>query len=174
MRVGIAGVGGIGSNVAVNLVRSGLTQFTLVDFDRVEMVNLDRQFYFKDQVGRLKVDMLRDNLMRINPELDIQIVSCRIDASNARALFSNCVLVVEGLDKSEEKKMLLESCSGEKVVVMANGIAGDRVDTIKCRRVGNCTVVGDFITDCCNAKLYAHKIQAVAAFMTEIVLRECR
>jgi sulfur carrier protein ThiS adenylyltransferase len=58
MNIGIAGVGGIGSNVAVNLVRSGIASLKIVDFDRVEPSNLNRQFYFHDQIGRLKVEAL--------------------------------------------------------------------------------------------------------------------
>lgn len=54
MKIGIAGAGGIGSNVAANLVRSGVTSLKIVDFDRVESSNLNRQFYFSDQIGCLK------------------------------------------------------------------------------------------------------------------------
>ena len=62
MKIGIAGVGGIGSNVALNLVRSGVMQLKLIDFDRVEPGNLNRQFYFADQIGLFKVEALKINL----------------------------------------------------------------------------------------------------------------
>ncbi len=82
MNIGIAGVGGIGSNVAIILVRSGIDTLTLVDFDRVEAANLNRQFYFADQVGRLKVAMLAENLRRIRPGIAIETVVARLDAGN--------------------------------------------------------------------------------------------
>ncbi|MGB4572405.1 MAG: ThiF family adenylyltransferase, partial [Rectinemataceae bacterium] len=53
-RVGIAGAGGLGSNCAAALVRSGIGALVVVDFDVVSEANLDRQFYFHDQVGRPK------------------------------------------------------------------------------------------------------------------------
>ena len=58
MRIGIAGVGGIGSNVACMLVRSGLPFLKIIDFDVVDEGNLNRQFYFADQVGMQKVTAL--------------------------------------------------------------------------------------------------------------------
>ena len=66
MRIGIAGAGGIGSNVAMLLVRAGFTKFTIVDFDYLEQSNLNRQFYFEDQLGKSKVESLKINLERIS------------------------------------------------------------------------------------------------------------
>ena len=107
MNIGIAGVGGIGSNVALNLVRSGIDRLTLVDFDRVEPSNLNRQFYFADQVGRLKVEALAENLRRIRTGLRLVTRAERIDPHNCRVLFADCELIVEGLDRIGDKKMLL-------------------------------------------------------------------
>ena len=66
--VGIAGAGGLGSNCAMHLVRSGIGKLVIADFDTVNESNLNRQFFFRDQVGRVKVEALRENLLRINPE----------------------------------------------------------------------------------------------------------
>lgn len=174
MRVGIAGVGGIGSNIAVNLVRSGIRKFTIADFDIVESSNLNRQFYFKDQIGEAKVIMLRENLLRIDPEVDIKVFPERLDNVNITGVFDDCSIIVEGFDSSENKKMLLEAFAGDtRYVVSANGIAGSRVDTLSTRKLGNCSIIGDFTTDCKDAKLYAHKVVAVAAFMTDVILTEC-
>ena len=71
VRIGIAGLGGLGSNCALSLVRVGFIKFTMVDFDIIEYSNLDRQFYFSDQVGQDKISALAVNLRRINPNLDI-------------------------------------------------------------------------------------------------------
>lgn len=174
MRVGIAGAGGIGSNVAVNLVRTGVTSLTIVDFDRVEASNLNRQFYFADQIGGLKVEMLRENLLRINPGADIEAVALRVNADNIKETFVDCDIIVEGFDGSADKKMVLESFTGApRPVVMASGIAGEWLDAIARRRFGNCTIVGDFVSDCEQNKLYAHKVLAVACYMTERILEEC-
>ncbi|WP_319547737.1 sulfur carrier protein ThiS adenylyltransferase ThiF [Desulfogranum marinum] len=171
MKIGIAGAGGIGSNVAVNLVRSGITALKIIDFDRVESSNLDRQFYFADQVGKMKVDMLRYNLMRINPDVEIEISTERITPSNIDQLFIHCDTIVEGLDKKTDKKLVLEHFGQSKrLVISASGIAGSDIATIQVKKIGNTHVVGDFITDCCHATLYAHKVITVAAGMTAVLL----
>ncbi len=170
MKIGIAGVGGIGSNVAVNLVRSGVDWLKIVDFDRVDATNLNRQFYFHDQIGRLKVEALTENLGRIRPGLRIEAVAARIDAGNCRSLLADCDLVVEGFDRRTDKKMLLETFGSDRIVISACGIAGSDLDTIATRRLATCFIVGDFVTDCADAPLFAHKVATVANRMSAIIL----
>lgn len=170
MNIGIAGVGGIGSNVAVNLVRSGIKELTVVDFDRVEPSNLNRQFYFADQVGQKKVDMLSVNLRRIAPDLKIHCHDLRLTPDNIGPLFHNCDTIVEGLDKGEDKKMVLEQFGTSKFIVSACGIGGSDITPIETRRLGTSHIVGDFVTECSQHRLYAHKVIAVAARMTQLLL----
>ena len=172
MKIGIAGIGGIGSNVAVNLVRSGIEALRIVDFDRVESSNLNRQFYFHDQVGRRKVEALAENLRRIKPDLRIEGVDARIDATNCQALFTGCDLIVEGFDQQTDKKMLLEILGSDRIVISACGIAGSELELIRVRRLGKCFIVGDFATDCANTPLFAHKVMTVAHHMTRIILQQ--
>lgn len=172
MRIGFAGVGGIGSNVAWMLVRSGMLDLFLVDFDRVELSNLNRQFYFAHQIGLPKVEALVHNLKAINPQVQTRTAVTRLDAGNCAALFTGCDLVVEGLDKEEDKKMLLESLPHGQKVVSACGIAGSALDGIRVRRISHCLVAGDFATDCAHAPLFAHKVNCVAAFMAGLIMQE--
>lgn len=171
MKVGIAGVGGIGSNVAVNLIRAGCTSLKLVDFDRVELSNLNRQFYFADQVGSYKVDMLRENLLRIDPSAEVEVVHLRLTPENMLKTFIDCRILVEGFDEQSSKKQLLELFSDQDLsIVSASGIAGVGLDAIRIRRLGNCTIVGDFQTDFSSARLYGPKIMTIAAMMADFVL----
>lgn len=170
MKIGIAGVGGIGSNVALNLVRSGVTHLKIVDFDRIEPSNLNRQFYFADQVGLPKVEALVINLSRINPQVCIDAVTARIDAANCGQLFADCALIVEGFDRQLDKKMLFETLADTKIVVSACGIAGSDLATVRSRRIGNGYIVGDFTTDCAQAPLFSHKVTTVANHMSEFIL----
>lgn len=172
MKIGIAGVGGIGSNVAVNLVRSGIDDLKIIDFDRVEASNLNRQFYFFDQIGRFKVEALAENLRRIRPDLCLEAVAERIEAANCQALFAGCDLVVEGLDGQADKKMLVETLGNEWQVISACGIAGSELDAIGVRRLGRCAIVGDFTTDCAQAQLFAHKVATIANHMTYLILQQ--
>ena len=169
--IGIAGVGGIGSNVAVNLVRSGIDSLKIVDFDQVDSSNLNRQFYFADQIGQLKTEALAHNLRRIRPDLQIEAVTARIDAANCLSLFADCHLIVEGFDRQDDKKMLLELLGTDRIVVSACGIAGSDLAAIRTRHIGSSFIVGDFTTDCAEAPLFAHKISAIANHMSAIILR---
>ena len=74
-RVGIAGAGGLGSNCAMHLVRAGVQHITVVDFDVVNESNLNRQFFFRDQLGQKKVEAIKENLLRIEPDADIRAVA---------------------------------------------------------------------------------------------------
>jgi sulfur carrier protein ThiS adenylyltransferase len=171
MKIGIAGVGGIGSNVAVNLVRSGILWLRIIDFDRVEPSNLNRQFYFHDQIGRPKVEALTENLRRIQPHVQIEAVHTRIDRFNCRSLLDDCELIVEGFDQPTDKKVLLEALGCDRIVVSACGIAGSDLTTIASRRIGTCYIAGDFTTDCADAPLYAHKVGTVANHMSAFILQ---
>ena len=171
MRVGIAGAGGIGSNVAVLLLRSGIHDFVIADFDCIEPSNLNRQFYFADQVGWLKAPTLAENLRRIDPLARVEAHVTRLDATNMAAFFHDAEVVVEGFDGAKDKKILLETFAGSgKLVVSASGVAGLDAERVEVRRMGNCHVVGDFHTQAGTDNLYAPKVHLVAALMSGIVL----
>ncbi len=174
MRVGIAGAGGIGSNVAFQLVRSGIRHLKIVDFDRIEVSNLNRQFYFADQVGRTKAPALAENLLRINPDAEIEVQVKRLDARNMADTFAETDIVIEGFDGAGDKKILLETFGGsEKLLVAASGVAGLELEGITIRRIGNCYVVGDLGTEAGTDNVYAPKVILVAAVMSQIVLKHC-
>ncbi|HAR49329.1 thiamine biosynthesis protein ThiF [Smithella sp. SCADC] len=125
VHAGIAGAGGLGSNCAFNLVRCGFKKMTVCDFDVVETSNLNRQFYFLDQIGISKVEALKSNLLRINPDAEITSYQERITAQNAKILFEKCDAVVEAFDQPVDKKMLAEVyADSERFYVSASGLAG--------------------------------------------------
>ena len=172
MRIGIAGAGGIGSNVAFQLVRSGMRSLKIVDFDHIEASNLNRQFYFAHQIGQDKAPALVDNLRRIDPDVEAQALVLRLDAENMATVFSDVDVVVEGFDGAEDKKTLLESFAGsQKLVVAASGIAGLELNAITHRKLGNCHIVGDFDTEAGRDNLYAPKVLMVSCIMSQIVLK---
>ena len=138
VRVGIAGAGGLGSNVPAHLVRSGIGRLVVADFDRVAPSNLNRQFYFIDQVGMKKVIALEGNLKRINPGLDIQALDIRLNAANVGHVFEHCHIIVEALDRAQDKKMMADAFMAEpRLLVSASGIGGwgdsDRIRTLGVR-----------------------------------------
>ena len=145
VRVGIAGAGGLGSNCAMHLVRSGVKHITIADFDVVNESNLNRQFFFRDQLGQKKVVALKDNLLRIEPDADIRAVDIRLDASSAREVFADCGIVVEAFDAVDVKVMLVSAfASSGKKLVTASGLAGwGRSNAMKVRKMGNIVAIGD-------------------------------
>ena len=144
-RIGIAGAGGLGSNCAMHLVRSGVKHITIADFDVVNESNLNRQFFFRDQIGQKKVEAVKENLLRIEPDADIRAVDMRLDASSAREIFADCGIVVEAFDAVDAKVMLVSAfASSGKKLVTASGLAGwGRSNAMKVRKMGNIVAIGD-------------------------------
>ena len=144
-RVGIAGAGGLGSNCAMHLVRAGVKHITIADFDVVNESNLNRQFFFRDQIGQKKVEAVKENLLRIEPDADIRAVDMRLDASSAREIFADCGIVVEAFDAVDAKVMLVSAfASSGKKLVTASGLAGwGRSNAMKVRKMGNIVAIGD-------------------------------
>ena len=151
--VGIAGAGGLGSNCAMHLVRTGVKKLVIVDFDVVGESNLNRQFFFRDQLGRKKVDALAENLRRIEPDLSLDLRDVRLAPDNIDWTFSGCSVIVEAFDSADAKSMLLHALLPlGKPIVSASGIAGwGRSLAIGQRRIGkNLILIGDTSSDVSN------------------------
>lgn len=149
-RVGIAGAGGLGSNCAMHLVRMGFRRFVIADFDRVDPSNLNRQFFFAQQVGERKVTALCDNLAAINPSVEVEAHAVRVTSRNIGALFDSCDAVVEAFDRVEAKQLLVERYFRKGTfLVAASGIGGwGDSDRIVTRRVTSAFyMVGDGISE---------------------------
>ncbi|MFA6104794.1 MAG: sulfur carrier protein ThiS adenylyltransferase ThiF [Victivallaceae bacterium] len=172
--IGIAGAGGLGSNCAQNLVRSGFKNFVICDFDLVEPGNLNRQFYFQDQLGMLKVEALSVNLRRINPDLEITALSVKINSGNAREIFAGCDAVVEAFDRAEAKRMLVEAFySSGKFLVSASGLAGwGNTDAIMTLQVHDYFyMVGDLVSEVgANRPPCAPRVNIAAAKQADLIL----
>ncbi|PID77924.1 MAG: thiamine biosynthesis protein ThiF [Deltaproteobacteria bacterium] len=148
-KIGILGAGGLGSNCAFNLVRCGFKRFIIVDFDRVDASNLNRQFYFIDQIGKFKTEALRENLLKINPDIEIELINKKIDSKTDFQLFVGCDAVIEGFDNSFYKKSAAEFFINKNIfLVCGSGIAGyGKSDEIKTRQIRDLFfMAGDFKT----------------------------
>ena len=126
-QVAIFGLGGLGSNVAMWLARLGVGQLLLYDFDRVELSNLNRQYYFVEDVGEYKAVALLKHLRAVNPYGDYQSRVVRLTEDNLAELVGTAPIICEALDKPETKALLvngvLESFP-DKFLVAASGLAG--------------------------------------------------
>lgn len=151
-RVGVAGCGGLGSNAAVALARVGIKRMVLVDFDRVEASNLNRQHYFLHQIGDYKTTALADNLHMIAKDLQLELHRCKLGFDDIAKVFGHCHLVIEAFDKAEAKLMIAEAMLSQMPgvpLIMGNGMAGvGMFDQIRQERwTENVYVCGDFVTE---------------------------
>jgi sulfur carrier protein ThiS adenylyltransferase len=148
--VGIAGCGGLGSSLAIALARVGVGRLIIADHDVVEPSNLNRQQYFTDQIGALKVQALAANLKRINPYITVEPHAVKLAPQNIVDIFSGVDVLAECFDAPEAKTMLVEKFAPafpQKPVIMASGVAGHYPGKdIRVRKFGkNIYVVGDLV-----------------------------
>ena len=173
LRIGIAGAGGLGSNCAFNLVRGGFKKFCIVDFDRVEFSNLNRQFYFYHQQGMKKVEALEENLKRINPDIDVETSFQKIERNNIADLFAECDVVVEAFDVAEYKSIFVEHfLETDKFIVSASGLAGiGQSDDIKVHCIKkNFVLIGDLKTDSGDNPSLSPRVNIAAAKQADVIL----
>ena len=125
--VGIAGAGGLGSNIAMALARAGIGQLVIVDFDIVEEKNLTRQYFFLDQVGQPKVEALKANINRASRGVKVYAINRRLEPGKMAVPFRKVDVVVEALDNAETKAQFIEEILLElpgKPIVAASGVTG--------------------------------------------------
>lgn len=149
--VGIAGCGGLGSNAAVALVRGGIGRLVLADFDRVELSNLNRQYFFLSDVEKLKTVALSDHLRAINPDIKLDSFTKRLSSENVPEVFREADLLIEAFDKAEAKQWLIEIwCSNfpERPIIVGSGVAGlGNTAALQVRQSGKIYFCGDGISD---------------------------
>ena len=126
-KVAVAGLGGLGSNIAIQLARTGVGNLHLVDFDIVEPSNLNRQQYRISHLGKAKAEALEEEIAEINPFVKVKSEVLRVTDENAAQLFGGEQIVCEAFDNPEAKAMLvntiLEKCP-DITIVAASGMAG--------------------------------------------------
>lgn len=150
--VAIAGLGGLGSQIAAMLVRAGVGKLLLVDFDKVELTNLNRQAYSISHLGRRKTEALAEILANINPYVELAVRNERVTEENAAALFQGYPILCEAFDRPGQKAMLvntvLSQCQGT-TIISGNGMAGygsaNEISTQK--KMGRLYVCGDGRTE---------------------------
>lgn len=176
-RVAIAGLGGLGSNIAIMLARIGVGQLLLVDFDIVEPSNLNRQSYNIGHLGMPKTTALEKQIAEINPFIQVETQNIKVTEDNVRELFRGYDLICEAFDKPEAKAMLinvgLEQLPDAKIVA-ASGMAGyDSSNLIKTvRRMNRFYLCGDFENGAeIGRGLMAPRVQICAGHQANMVLR---
>ena len=145
--VGIAGAGGLGSNCAVALSRIGVGKIIITDFDYVRRKNLNRQYFFHEQVGQKKVFAIQDNILFINPSVKVIPHDLKLNAENIPGIFKKCDVIIEAFDLAEMKQMIIETVQSEMPaipLIVGSGMAGwGDNNALKTRKIGNLYICGD-------------------------------
>ena len=114
-RVLCIGAGGLGSPAALYLAAAGVGTIGLVDFDRVDLTNLQRQIlHGTDDVGRKKVESARDRLRQVNPTIAIEVHDTRLTSANANELIGRYNVVVDGSDNFATRYLSNDICVWQK------------------------------------------------------------
>jgi sulfur carrier protein ThiS adenylyltransferase len=150
--VGIAGCGGLGSNCAAALARIGIGKLVIADFDVIDASNLNRQYYFWEQIGQQKVFALADNIHYIDPMVEVIPHDLKLGPAEIISIFADCDVIVEAFDLAEMKQMIIETVGAEfpeKPLVIGNGMAGwGNSNSIKTEKVTeNIYVCGDGVAE---------------------------
>jgi len=149
--IGIAGAGGLGSNIAVSLTRAGIGKLVIADFDKIEPSNLNRQQFFVDQIGITKVIALLENLNMISQFTKYQVHEIKLNEENIPFIYKDIDIMVEAFDKAKMKTMLIETWLTnfpDKPIIAASGLAGwGKNELLHSRKIDNLYICGDEETD---------------------------
>lgn len=175
-KVCILGLGGLGSNVAVLLARAGIGYLKLVDFDVVEVSNLNRQQYRISHIGIKKTEAIKSIIKEINPFVEIEILDVKVERENILSVAGDVEIVVEAFDVAETKTMAIEELltNGNKILVSASGMAGlgsaNEIITRKIR--DNFYLIGDNYSDYEEySGIMSTRVMLCAAHQANVVLR---
>lgn len=176
-RVAVCGLGGLGSNIAIALARAGVGHLHLIDFDRVDLTNLNRQQYAVGQLGQYKTDALRETLSLVSPYCDVTCDTIQVTEENLPNLLKTEDYICEAFDRAEAKAMLVSGVLEhfpEKYLVAGSGLAGlGSANTIQTRRVSQrFYLCGDGTSDSSvGLGLVASRVLVCAAHEANMILR---
>lgn len=175
--VGVAGLGGLGSNIAAMLARTGVGHLILADFDIVEPSNLNRQNYYVSHLGMYKTDATADIIRQINPFITVETHTIRITEDNAWDIFHGCDVVCEAFDhpacKAELVSALLSNSNTIRIVA-GSGMAGygSSNEILTQKRMSRLYICGDGHTAAANGiGLMAPRVSVCAGHQANMTLR---
>ena len=132
-KVLVVGVGGVGSWCAESLIRTGIRHLTIIDADVVQPSNINRQLMATTlTVGQVKVDALRERLLQINPDADIQAIRMVYNEETAHEIdLNNFDYVVDAIDSLKDKALLILNATASKAKLFASMGAALKLDPTK-------------------------------------------
>lgn len=175
--VAVCGLGGLGSAITIALARAGIGHLHLIDFDRVDLSNLNRQQYAIHQLGQPKPESLAEEIHRFNPYVEIKTDFVRLTEQNIPTLLKEENYICEAFDVPEAKAMLTNCVLCElpgKYLVGASGMAGfESSNSIVTKKItSHYYLCGDGVTEICDAYgLMAPRVMICAAHQANMIIR---
>lgn len=128
--VAVFGIGGVGGHAVEALVRSGIGEITIVDSDEIAESNINRQLIATTKtVGRKKVDVMKEHLQDINPEVKVHARDCFfLPETKGEFDFTSYDYVIDAVDTVTAKLALVEACKEAKVPIVSSMGAGNKLD----------------------------------------------
>ena len=126
----VVGVGGVGGNAVTSLVRSGIENITIVDFDKVDVSNINRQeVAYLSTVGKSKVNVLKEILIDINDKVKVNNLELFLDESNIKELFDNNTFdyVIDACDSIKTKEAIIKECLDRNITFVSSCGTGNRL-----------------------------------------------
>ena len=121
----IIGAGGVGQHVATYLVTNGIKNLTIVDFDKVELSNLNRQILLTEKdIGRLKVEVVKKALESRNSEANIKVINEKITSDNIFSNTKNFKIIVDAVDNWETKLLIAKAAKEQNALFLHVGVDG--------------------------------------------------
>ena len=175
--VAVCGLGGLGSHIALTLARAGVGHLRLIDFDKVDLSNLNRQQYAVSQLGQYKTEALRDTLQAVAPCCRVTCHTLKVTDAHIPTLFPGDSVIIEAFDRAEAKAMLVSGVLENwpsAWLIACSGMAGlGSSNTIHTRRVSRrFYLCGDETTDSADGLgLMAPRVMLCAAHAANMALR---
>lgn len=131
--VAVIGVGGVGSFSAEALARSGVGNIVLVDKDVIDVTNVNRQIHaLHSTVGMLKVEVMKERLLDINPNIKVITYKEMVNADNFEFIFENDIdFLIDAIDTISSKALLIEECINRKIKYISAMGAANKMDPTK-------------------------------------------
>lgn len=130
----VVGVGGVGGSCVVSLVRSGIKNIVIIDFDVVDKSNINRQVVaFNSTIGKKKVDILENIIKDINPDVNVIKYDVFLDKNNIYEIFDReePSFVIDCCDSKETKKEIIKQCLNRKINFISSMGTGNKLDPSK-------------------------------------------
>jgi sulfur carrier protein ThiS adenylyltransferase len=175
-KVAVCGLGGLGSNIAISLARTGIGSLHLIDFDRVDLSNLNRQQYKLNQINQPKPEALKNSILEFAPYCQIKTDFIKLNEENIPSLLSLDTYICEAFDRPEQKAMLTNTVLEklpEKYLVGASGMIGYGSNHLmKTRKImAHYYLCGDGLAEGDGLGLMAPRVMLCAAQQANTIIR---